>query len=53
MQNKAYPFFHENQVLTKDHLNNLVKYLELEDRESRIIHGRGIQCGLEISYFKD
>ena len=50
IQDKAYPVFHENQVLTEDHLNNVVRYLELEDRESRIVAGSGIRCGLNVGY---
>ena len=50
IQDKAYPVFHENQVLTQDHLNNVVRYLELEDRESRIVAGSGIRCGLNVAY---
>ena len=50
IQEKAYPKFSENQVLTHTHLNNAVSYLEEEDRWSRIVDGSGILCGLKVSY---
>jgi len=46
---KSYPQFAANQVLTHDHLNDLVTYLDGEDRLSRTrLVGVGIVCGLEL-----
>ncbi len=43
-----YPVFENGQVLTSDHLNDIVDYLEPQDRltRSRLV-GIGIVCGLE------
>ena len=44
-----YPVFEADQVLSQKHLNQLVSYLEEQDRLSRMyLHGMGIVCGLEI-----
>lgn len=44
-----YPVFEADQVLSQKHLNQLVSYLEEQDRLSRVyLHGMGIVCGLEI-----
>ncbi|TXD85064.1 hypothetical protein ESY86_00490 [Subsaximicrobium wynnwilliamsii] len=45
-----YPIFEADQVLSQKHLNQLVSYLEEQDRLSRVyLQGMGIVCGLEIS----
>lgn len=45
---KSYPRFSPNQVLTDAHLNEVVEYLDREDRVSRTrLLGVGIICGLE------
>ncbi|RKH69412.1 hypothetical protein [Corallococcus aberystwythensis] len=45
---KSYPRFSPNQVLTDAHLNEVVEYLDREDRVSRTrLLGVGIVCGLE------
>ena len=47
---KSYPVFEADQVLSNGHLNNLVNYLEQQERLTRIkLLGRGIVCGLEIN----
>ena len=44
-----YPIFEADQVLSQKHLNQLVSYLEEQDRLSRVyLHGMGVVCGLEI-----
>jgi hypothetical protein len=49
-QNK-YPVFEANQVLTRGHLNNIVNYLDEQDRLTRAnLIGIGITCGLEITF---
>ncbi|MFN6581499.1 MAG: hypothetical protein RMX68_016650 [Aulosira sp. ZfuVER01] len=46
----GYPVFTPNQVLTKDDLNNLVNYLDEQNRLTRAyLIGVGIVCGLEVS----
>jgi len=46
---KSHPRFSPNQVLTDAHLNDLVEYLDREDRVSRTrLLGVGIVCGLEL-----
>jgi hypothetical protein len=48
--NTFYPVFEPDQVLTSTHLNQLRKYLAVQDRLSRkLINGIGIVCGLQIS----
>src|SRR5690606_41592336 len=43
-----YPIFKANQVLRESQLNDVVKYLEQQDRLSRIcLMGTGIVCGLK------
>ena len=51
----SYPIFESGQVLTSQHLNDLVDYLEEQDRLTRHkLIGIGIACGLEIDYqFQD
>lgn len=45
----SYPVFEADQVLSNGHLNNLMNYLEQQERLTRIkLIGRGIVCGLEI-----
>lgn len=49
--NSKYPVFEADQVLSQKHLNNVVSYLEEQDRLSRTgLLGMGIICGLEISH---
>ncbi|WP_373396438.1 hypothetical protein V8V91_17195 [Algoriphagus halophilus] len=46
---QSYPVFEADQVLSNGHLNNLLNYLEQQERLTRIkLLGRGIVCGLEI-----
>lgn len=45
-----YPFFEANQVLTNEHLNTAIVYLDEQTRLSRTnLIGSGIVCGFEIS----
>ena len=45
----TYPIFVADQVLTADHLNEVVSYLDEQDRLSRNkLIGIGIVCGLEL-----
>ena len=45
-----YPIFEPDQVLTSEHLNNLLTYLDQQNRLSRTqLIGMGIVCGLELS----
>jgi hypothetical protein len=47
---QSYPVFEADQVLSNGHLNNLLNYLEQQERLTRIkLVGRGIVCGLEIN----
>ena len=49
----TYPVFERNQVLTSTQLNNLVNYLDQQNRLTRArLIGMGIVCGLEIDYNK-
>ena len=44
-----YPVFEADQVLTNKHLNNMLNYLEQQDRLTRMkLIGSGIVCGLEV-----
>ncbi len=46
-----YHTFVDNQVLTKDQLNEFISYFEDQDRMSRIfLTGTGIICGFKLSY---
>lgn len=46
-----YHTFEDNQVLTKDQLNEFIAYFEDQDRLSRIfLSGVGIVCGFELKY---
>ncbi len=46
----SYPNFEANQVLSSEHLNDLFKYLDEQDRLTRTnLIGIGIVCGLEPS----
>lgn len=48
---QSYPLFKANQVLRENQLNDIVKYLEQQDRLSRIcLMGTGIVCGLEAHW---
>ncbi len=50
----SYPVFESGQVLTSAHLNDLVEYLEPQDRLTRNkLIGIGIVCGLEVGYEPD
>ena len=45
-----FPIYQADQVLSADHLNQSLAYLEKHDRLSRrLLHGIGIVCGLEFS----
>ncbi|RPH32890.1 MAG: hypothetical protein EHM93_07540 [Bacteroidales bacterium] len=47
----SYPVFENNQVLTSDQLNNLVKYLDQQNRLTRAqLIGIGNICGFHIKY---
>ena len=47
----SYPVFASGQVLSSNHLNDLIDYLEEQDRLTRNkLIGIGIVCGLEVSY---
>lgn len=47
----SYPVFEGNQVLTSSQLNQLVAYLDEQNRVTRAkLIGTGIVCGLELSY---
>jgi len=51
-QNK-YPVFEANQVLTSGHLNDIVNYLDEQERLTRAnLIGIGITCGLKITFDK-
>ena len=44
-----YPVFEANQVLTNEHLNGLLTYLDEQNRLTRVtLHGIGVGCGLEV-----
>jgi len=46
-----YHKFVDNQVLTDDHLNSVLDYLNHQDRLSRmLLHGVGVVCGLKLSF---
>ncbi|MBN2635896.1 MAG: PKD domain-containing protein [Prolixibacteraceae bacterium] len=46
-----YHTFVDNQVLTKDQLNEFINYFEDQDRMSRIfLTGTGIVCGFKLNY---
>ena len=45
-----YPYFEKDQVLTDDHLNTIVTYLDQQHRLTRRnLHGYGTVCGLKLS----
>ncbi|GAB1857163.1 hypothetical protein MHTCC0001_19990 [Flavobacteriaceae bacterium MHTCC 0001] len=47
---KSYPIFEADQVLSQKHLNQLICYLEEQDRVSRVqLLGMGLVCGLDIT----
>jgi hypothetical protein len=47
----SYPIFESGQVLSSSHLNDLVGYLEEQDRLTRNkLIGIGIACGFEVDY---
>ena len=49
----TYPVFERNQVLTSTQLNNMVNYLDQQNRLTRAkLIGMGVVCGLEIDYNK-
>ncbi|WP_262248790.1 hypothetical protein [Parapedobacter soli] len=51
---ESYPIFEADQVLTNNHLNDTVNYLERQSRLSRVrLIGNGIVCGLEITVTDD
>ncbi len=49
----GFSYFAEDQVLTADHLNQLIHYFNYQQRETRAwLIGTGIICGLKISIDK-
>jgi len=47
----TYPVFESNQVLTSKQLNNLVNYIDQQNRLTRArLIGMGVVCGLDVSY---
>ncbi|MEO1436569.1 MAG: hypothetical protein AAFV80_13605, partial [Bacteroidota bacterium] len=51
IQFNAYPIFEADQVLTADHLNDFINYLDEQGRLTRNkLLGIGIQCGLQYEY---
>src|SRR3546814_18655380 len=47
---ESYPIFEADQVLTNDHLNDTVNYLDRQSRLSRVrLIGSGIVCGLDVT----
>ncbi len=51
MKANTYPIFEADQILTSGHLNDLVVYLEEQERLTRNkLIGIGIACGLELKY---
>ncbi len=54
IQTETYPVFEANQVLSYEHLNDLVRYLERQERATRhLVIGCGIVCGLNIRNDRD
>ena len=48
-----YPIFEDNQVLNSGQLNQLIKYLDQQERLTRsCLIGMGIACGLELEIVK-
>ena len=51
MKANTYPIFEADQILTSGHLNDLVVYLEEQERLTRNkLIGIGIVCGLQVNY---
>lgn len=51
MKANTYPIFEADQILTSGHLNDLVVYLEEQERLTRNkLIGIGIVCGLQVIY---
>jgi hypothetical protein len=49
--NTKYPIFEADQVLTQNHLNAIVSYLEEQDRLTRTgVIGVGTICGMEVTF---
>lgn len=47
----TYPVFESSQVLTSSQLNQVVSYLDQQNRLTRVkLIGMGVVCGLELSY---
>lgn len=47
---ESYPIFEADQVLTNNHLNDTVNYLDRQSRLSRVrLIGNGIVCGLDVT----
>ena len=45
-----YPVFEDSQVLTSDQLNQMIKYLDQQNRLTRVsLIGMGIVCGMDVS----
>ncbi len=50
----SYTYFEKDQVLTSKQLNEIVQYLDVQNRLTRTkLFGAGIVCGLELSLTKD
>ena len=50
----TYPVFKPNQVLSEGQMNEIMTYLEPQDRATRTLAiGRGILCGLELQIAAD
>jgi hypothetical protein len=48
---KQYHTFEVNQVLTKDQLNEVINYFDIQDRLSRVfLSGVGIVCGFQLKF---
>src|SRR3546814_17262671 len=49
-KSESYPIFEADQVLTNNHLNDTVNYLDRQSRLSRVrLIGSGIVCGLDVT----
>ena len=50
----SYPVFEKNQVLTESQLNQMVRYLDQQNRLTRVsLIGLGIICGLDVLFETD
>ena len=54
LKNNNYPVFEDNQVLSSANLNQIVNYLDEQERLTRAnLIGIGIVCGLEVTWNAD